>query len=102
MLDRNHTARGEAAAVADAINLIDDGNLRVAAQQEICVKGVRGPVLDIFDGAAGGDQRLTDHLTAEYPLPPDLRRTPPKQIRLELLEIEDGKQILHSGGHGIS
>ncbi len=51
------------------------------------------------DGAAGRDQRLADHLPAEDALPAGLRRAAAKQVHLELLEVEDGQQILEGGGH---
>ena len=42
-----------------------------------------------LDRAAGGDQRLADHLAAEHALPADLRRAAAEQIHLERFEVED-------------
>ena len=42
-----------------------------------------------LDGAARRDQRLADHLSAEYALPADLRAQAPVEVLLERLEIED-------------
>ena len=88
MLDRDDAPRGEALAVADAVDLVDDRNLRIAAEQEIGVQRMRQRVLD---GAGGGDQRLADHLAAEHALPADLRARAAEQIDLELFEIEDAR-----------
>jgi hypothetical protein len=48
-------------------------------------------------GADRGDQRLTDHLAAEHALPPGLRRSPAKQVYLELFEVENFQQGLDGG-----
>src|SRR6516164_4432102 len=73
VLDRDHAPRGEALAVADAVDLVDDRHLGVAGEQEIGVQRVRRPARHV-DGAAGGNKRLPDHLPAEHALPADLRR----------------------------
>ena len=79
VLDRDHAPRGEALAVADAIHLVDDRHLRIAADQEVGVHRMRRAALD---GAARRDQRLPDHLAAEHALPAILRRAAAKQIQL--------------------
>ena len=73
VLDRDHAPGGEALAVADAVDLVDDRHFRIAADQEIAMQRMRRPYRHVFDGAACRDQRLTDHLSAKYPLPPRLR-----------------------------
>ena len=93
---RDHPARREAPPVADAVDLVDDRDLRVAGQHEIAVQRMR---LAALHGAAGGDQRLADHLAAEHPLPAHLRALAAKQIDLERLEIEDGEKVRHGGRH---
>jgi hypothetical protein len=52
-----------------------------------------------FDGAASRYHRLSDHLSAEDPLPARLRAVAAKQIHLDRLEIEDGNQVNQSFGH---
>ena len=101
VLDRDHAAGGEALAVADAVDVVDDRHLGIAGEQEIGVQRMRRPAAHV-DGAAGGDQRLADHLPAEHALPADLRRAAAEQVHLELLEIEDGEQVLDGGGHSRS
>jgi len=99
MLDRDHPAGGEALAIADAIDLVDDRHLGVAGEQEIRVQRMGRPAGHV-DGAAGRHQRLADHLSTEHALPPHLRRAAAKQVHLERFEVEDSKQILNGGGHG--
>jgi len=94
VLDRHHPPGREAAAVADAVNFVDDGDLGVARQQEIGMERMRRPTGDVLHGAAGGDQGLPDHLAAEHPLPSLLRRAAAKQVHLDRLEIENGEEIL--------
>ncbi len=55
--------------------------------------------LAALDGAAGGDQRLADHLAAEDALPADLRAVAAEQVDLEPLEIEDLKEVVDGAGH---
>ena len=98
VLDRLHPPRGEALAVAHALDVVDDRNLGIAGEQEIGVQRMRRPLLDV-DGAAGRDQRLADHLAAEHPLPGHLRRAPAEHVHLELFEVEDVEKGL-DGGHG--
>ena len=88
--------RGETLAVADAVDVVDDRHFRIAAQQEIGVQRMGRPVID---GAAGRDQRLTDHLAAEDALPADLRAAAAKEILLQRFEVEDVEEILDGGGH---
>src|SRR5262249_32754502 len=96
VLDRGDAPRGVALAVAQALNLVDDRNLWIARQDEIAMDGIGQPSLP---GAAGRDHRLSDHLTAEYPLPARLRAVAAEQIHLERLEIEDGDQVDQAFGH---
>ena len=93
VLDRDHAAGGEALAVADAVDLVDDRHLRVAGEQEIGVQRMRRALRHALDGAASRDQRLADDLAAEHALPAALRRAAAKEVYLERLEIEDGDEI---------
>ena len=63
MLDRDDAPVRKAAAVASAINLVDDRRVHVAATQEIRVQRVRDPALD---RVLRGRQRLAQHLAAEH------------------------------------
>ena len=55
-----------------------------------------------FDGAAGRDQRLPDHLAAEHALPAILRAAATKQVHLDLFEVEHVEHGLDgSFGHGV-
>ncbi len=98
VLARGDAAGGEALAVADRVDVVDDRHLGVARQDEIGVHGMRRA--RGVDRAHGGDQRLPDHLAAEHALPAGLRRAAAEQVHVERLEIENGEQILDGGGHG--
>jgi hypothetical protein len=99
VLDRDDAPGGEALAVADAVDLVDDRYLGVAGQQEIRVQRVRRAAADVRHRPAGGDQRLADHLTAEHALPADLRRAATEQVHLERLEVEKGEELFDGRGH---
>jgi hypothetical protein len=102
VLDRHHAPRGKAAAVADAVDLVDDRHLGIAAEQKIRVQRMRRARRDVLDGAAGGDQRLADHLAAEHALPAVLRRAAAEQIELERLQVENFQQSFDGGRHCLS
>ena len=97
MLDRHHAPRGEALAVADAVDLVDDRHLRVAAPA-----GNRRAA-----NAAAGRSTVRQAATSAWPItwPPntrcqlDLRAAAAEQVHLELFEVEDGQQVLNGGGH---
>ena len=101
VLDRLDVARGEAFAVANAVDVVDDRHFGIAAEQKISVQRMRRPGRHVIDGAAGRDQRLADDLAAEHPLPARLRRTAAKQIHFERFEIENINQFLDGGGHAV-
>ena len=95
MLDGNDPACDEAAPIPDAVDLVDDWHLRITAEQEIGMQRVRLEVLHV-DGPAGRNERLSDHLATEHPLPANLRASAAKQVLLELLKVEYGEQIVYS------
>jgi hypothetical protein len=80
VLDRDDAAGGETLAVADAVDLVDDRHLRIAAEQKI---GVQRMGMAAVHRSAGGDKGLPDHLTAEHTLPPRLRAAAAKQVDLD-------------------
>src|SRR5690348_16324003 len=97
VLDRGHAPGGEASPIADALHLVDDRHLGIAAENEIGVQRMRGPLRDFFDRAARRHQRLANYLPAIDALPTRLRRTAAKQVYLQRLEIEDVQQFLNDG-----
>lgn len=85
MLDGDHAPRGEARAVADAVDVVDDGRGLVARAQEVAVQRMRRmPV----DRAGRGHQRLPEHLAAEDGGRADVGAGAAKQVLLELLELQ--------------
>ncbi|MGY4366733.1 hypothetical protein ACVW1A_002798 [Bradyrhizobium sp. LB1.3] len=97
VLDRGDAARRVALAVAQALDLVDDRDLRIARQDEIAVQRMRQPALH---GAAGRNHRLSDHLAAEHPLPAGLGAVAAEQVHLELFEVEDRNEVDQAFGHG--
>jgi hypothetical protein len=95
MLDGHDTPSREAFPVTDTINIVNDGNFRVAAEEKVSVQRVWPPLR--LDSAAGSDQSLSDNLSAENPLPSRLRRASAKQVHLKLLEVQGSEEVSDSG-----
>ena len=79
------TPRREAAAIADAIDFVEDGDFRVARPEKITLQRMD---VTIFDCAIRGDQSLTNDLPTKYPLGALLGASSTKQVELDLFEIE--------------
>ncbi len=98
VLDRDDTSRGEAAAVADPVDLVHDRHERVARPEEVGVQRVDEPLR--FDGACRRHQRLTGDLTAEHPLALLLRRrNAAEQVDLDRLEVEHRHEVVEGVLH---
>ena len=76
MLDGDDAPGREAFPVADTVDLVNDGDLWIATKEKVGMQGVWLPLR--LDRAAGGNQGLSDHLSAENPLPARLRRASAK------------------------
>ena len=83
MLDRDHPARREAAAIPNAVDLINDGNLGVARQKKIGVQRVREPFL-IVNRTVCRNESLADDLPPKDALPPILRTAATEQVVFQL------------------
>jgi hypothetical protein len=94
MLDRDDAPAREAAAVAAAIDVIDDGRLGIPGAQEIAVQRVHGTV---FDGLDRGDERLSEHLAAEHALAADVAAQAPEHVLLEPFEAQQREEIRDHG-----
>ncbi|MNC87331.1 hypothetical protein D3C83_30490 [compost metagenome] len=98
VLDRDDAAVAEAAAVARAIDDVDDVGLDIARPQKIRVQRVH---LAALDGRARGTQRLTEHLAAVDARTADVATLAAKDVVLDALELEQmqqvGKYRLHGG-----
>ena len=97
MLNRDHAARGKAAAIPDAVDIVEDRHRGIAWAQEIAMRGMSGTAVD---RAIGGDERLADHLSAEDALPADLRAHAAIQVLFERLDVEDGEKLVEGAAHG--
>ncbi len=92
VLDGDHPAGGEGAAVADPVDGVDDGRAGIPGAQEVRVQRVRGPVLG--DRPPGGDERLRGDLAAEDPRDDGGPGPAAENVLLDLLEIEQIEEIL--------
>ena len=97
MLDGDDPPRGERLAVADAVDLVEDRDVRIARPQEVGVQGVHPPVG--VDGAAGGDERLPRHLPAEDPLALLVRAVAAEDVHLDGLEVQQLEQSVQRISH---
>ena len=96
VLNRGDPPGRIALAVAQPLNLVNDRNLRIPRQNEIAVQRMRQPS---FNRAASRHHRLSDHLTAEHPLPARLRAVAAEHVHLDRFEIEDRNEVDQSFGH---
>ncbi len=97
VLDRHHAPRGEGAAIADPVDLVDDRHLGVAGPHEIAVQ--RMHVAIGLDGPLRRHQGLGDRLAAEYALPFHLGAATTIQIVFQPLEVENAQKLVHGRRH---
>ena len=86
VLNRDNPSHRKGAAVAGAIDVIDDGRLDVPAAQEVGMQGMRPPV---FYGVMSGGQRLAQHLPAKYLGTADIAALAAKNILFDTLEPQE-------------
>ena len=97
VLDGDDAPGGEAAPVADPVDLVEDRHRRVAGAQEVGVQRVH-VALRLVDRAARRDQSLAGHLTAEHPLALVVGRAPAEDVDLDRLQVEQRHEVV-DGGH---
>lgn len=90
VLDGDDPAGGEGAAVADAVDRVDDRRAGVPGAQEVRVQGVREAVLG--HGPARRHQRLGGHLAAEDAGDDGGAGLPPEDVPLDPLQVEQIEQ----------
>jgi hypothetical protein len=95
-LDRLYTTGAEAAAIADAIDVVDNRLDHVARAQEVGVQGMRGLAVH---GTGCRDQRLADDLSAEHAFAAEIARLSAEQVFLELFEVEQVYEVLQDAVH---
>ncbi len=100
VLDGLDAPRREAAAVTDALHLVDDRMRRIAGEQKVTMQRMRRPGL--VHRPPGRDQGLAQHLPAVDPLPADLGAHAAKKVLLERLEIEDLQQGVEGSLRGLA
>src|SRR4029077_6174623 len=74
-----------------AIHFIKDRNPGIAWQQKVRMERMTNARID---GARGGDECLSQHLTTEHALEPVFRTCTAKNVLFDGLEIEKGYQLL--------
>ena len=108
VLDGHDPPGGERLPVADPVDLVDDGDGRVAGSQEVGVErvdplslaapaavvGETPPNPRALDGAPRRHQGLAGHLAAEHPGPVVLPAHAPEEVDLQGLEVEQGDELL--------
>ena len=97
VLDGDHASGREARAVADAIDLVDDGLGDVARPQKIGVERVDLPLRR--DGLHRGGERLTEDLSAEDRAPAEIPALAAKEVLFDLFEGEEGYQLVEDARH---
>ena len=111
VLDRGDAAYGEAAAVARAVDLVDDRRGDIAGAQEIGVQRMRAPRCQ--HRGLRGRERLTEHLSAEIVVEPvevelqhpvsHLRDNSRRQGNLvRVAAHERDPMLVRCAGHGVT
>ena len=85
VLDGHHPAGGEGAAVADPVDLVEDGHVGVPGAQEVGVQRVHAAPLD---GAPRRHERLGRHLAPEHPLAVLVGAHAAEDVDLDGLDVE--------------
>jgi hypothetical protein len=93
VLDRDDPPRGERAAVAHPLDLVEDRHRRIAGAQEVGVQrvDVAGRVVD---RPCRRHQRLAGHLAPEDALALLLWGDPSEEVHLDGLEIEHPDEVV--------
>jgi hypothetical protein len=99
VLDGDDAPRGERPAVADAVDLVEDGHGGVARAQEVRVQRVHHPPQ--LDRPRRRHEGLARHLPTEHALAVLVRRETPEDVDLDGLEVEQAAQGVDGLlGHG--
>ena len=97
VLNGDHPPGGEGAAVADAVDVVEDRRRGVARSQEVRVQRVHEAVLD---GAPGRHEGLPGHLAAVDTLSFLVGLDAAEDVDLNRLEVEQVDEELQRGAHG--
>jgi hypothetical protein len=84
VLDGNDSSGGEALAIANAINLIEDGHIGVARAKEV---GVQRVDVSVVNSAASSNEGLGQNLSTKHPLTLFLWLNATEDVHLNGLEI---------------
>ena len=92
VLDRDDSSGGEAATVAQAVDLVEDRYARVARSEEVRVQRMDVPA-GFVDRAGRRDERLAGDLAPEHPLAVFVGLDAPEDVDLDRLEVEQVDQV---------
>ncbi|CAN1723545.1 protein of unknown function [Hyphomicrobium sp. 1Nfss2.1] len=92
VLNRLNPPGGEAAAVADALDIVEDWTRGIAGEQEVAVQGVHQPA-GLY-GACRGHQRLPEHLPPEDTLPALYAARAEEEVVLDGFEVERPEEVV--------
>ena len=99
VLDRDHAARHEGSAVADAVHLVEDRDPGITRPQEVGVQRVHR---SLVDGASGSDECLAGHLSAEHPLTVLVGLDTSEDVDLDGFDVEQIEHVVECGlGHAV-
>src|SRR5690606_36822154 len=99
VLDGDDPPGGKRLAVTHPLDFVDDGDGGAAPRHEVARQGMHEATGR--HGPLCGDERLSDDLAAEHPLPGCLRAVVAKQVMLQRLKVENGQKILQCLRHVI-
>src|SRR5690606_31214030 len=91
MLDGQYVPGAEAAAVAGAVDLIDDGRMGIAGAQKVGVQRMRLPFR--VNGPGGGHQALPEHLAAEQLAEAEVVADAAEDVLFDLLQLEQLQKL---------
>ena len=93
VLDRHDTTGREAAAVTDAVDLVQDRHGRIARAQEVRMQRVHEPAA-LVDRARGGDERLSGDLATEHALTVLVGRRAAEDVHFDRFEVEQSHEVV--------
>ncbi len=96
VLNGHHPTGGEGATIADAVHLVEDGDVGISGAKEVGVQGVHEANVD---RASRGHEGLGEHLTTEDPLALLVGLGTPEDVHLDWLEVEQVHEEVEVSTH---
>ena len=99
VLDCNDATGGETRAVANAVDLVEDGHALGACAKKIGVERVDAAIR-LVNRARRCDECLSRDLASEHSLAVFIRWSTAEDVDFDLLEVEQMHEIVEGAGHG--